>query len=665
MKKRTSYLFAMIFSVLMMFAIMPLSMEPAYADTDPITVNGVVYTPNEEEATATVTGFTKDLPSEVTIPEKVGDNPQYTVTSIGELAFSSCSVLKTITIPASVSMIGEDAFFSSGLTTVEFAKGSKLESIGPSAFSAASSLSAITIPESVQSIGKYAFSECSDLTAITIPSSVTSIGEGAFVWSGLTTVEFAKGSKLESIGEYAFSECSNLTTITIPESVQSIGKRAFEKCSGLNSITILSGVTSIGEFAFFSSGLTTVKFAKGSKLESIGEYAFYQCAKLGTIMIPESVQSIGPHAFDECSSLNSITIPSSVTSIGEGAFVWSGLTTVEFAKGSKLGSIGADAFNNCNNLTTITIPSGVTSIGRGAFFCCTSLVSITIPLSVKHIEEGALFDCPLTSINFLGNKDAWNAITGEGKPNIAGASDIFFKNEDGTVLQFSMVKSGETPSYQGATPTKAADAQYIYTFAGWTPEITAVSGDATYKATYSKTAKISLKGAKVVLSATTFTYNGKVRKPVIKTIGGKKLTAGTDYTAKWSNTKSKNVGAYTVTVTGIGKYTGAAKAAYKINPKGTSIAKTVAAKKAFTVKWKKQSAKMATSRITGYQVRYATRSSMKGAKTVTVKGYSKTSKKVSKLKAKKKYYVQVRTYKIVKSKKYYSSWSKKKAVKTR
>lgn len=170
---------------------------------------------------------------------------------------------------------------------------------------------------------------------------------------------------------------------------------------------------------------------------------------------------------------------------------------------------------------------------------------------------------------------------------------------------------------------------------------------------------------RILLSATTFTYNGKVRKPVIKTIGGKKLTAGTDYTAKWSNTKSKNVGAYTVTVTGIGKYTGAAKATYKINPKGTSIAKAVPAKKAFTVKWKKQSAKMATSRITGYQIRYSIKSSMKGAKTLTVKGYSKTSKKVSKLKAKKKYYVQVRTYKIVKSKKNYSSWSKKKAVKTR
>ena len=59
------------------------------------------------------------------------------------------------------------------------------------------------------------------------------------------------------------------------------------------------------------------------------------------------------------------------------------------------------------------------------------------------------------------------------------------------------------------------------------------------------------------------------------------------------------------------------------------------------------------------------KSSMKGAKTVTVKGYKKTTRKISKLKAKKKYYVQVRTYKIVKSKKYYSSWSKKKAVKTR
>ena len=83
------------------------------------------------------------------------------------------------------------------------------------------------------------------------------------------------------------------------------------------------------------------------------------------------------------------------------------------------------------------------------------------------------------------------------------------------------------------------------------------------------------------------------------------------------------------------------------------------------MKWKRQSAKMATSRITGYQIRYSTSSKMTSAKTKTVKGYKYTSKKITKLKAKKKYYVQVRTYKTVSGKTYYSSWSGIKSVTTK
>ncbi len=68
----------------------------------------------------------------------------------------------------------------------------------------------------------------------------------------------------------------------------------------------------------------------------------------------------------------------------------------------------------------------------------------------------------------------------------------------------------------------------------------------------------------VSLSESSFTYNGKVQKPSIETINGMKLTAGTDYTVKWSDASSKNVGTYTVTVTGMGKYTGISEAAYEI-----------------------------------------------------------------------------------------------------
>ena len=97
------------------------------------------------------------------------------------------------------------------------------------------------------------------------------------------------------------------------------------------------------------------------------------------------------------------------------------------------------------------------------------------------------------------------------------------------------------------------------------------------------------------------------------------------------------------------------------NPPATSISKLKKAKRGFTVKWKKQS----KTWTTGYQVRYSLKKSMKGAKKLTVKGAKKASAKVSKLKGNKKYYVQVRTYKKVGKKTYYSPWSKAKTVKTK
>lgn len=177
---------------------------------------------------------------------------------------------------------------------------------------------------------------------------------------------------------------------------------------------------------------------------------------------------------------------------------------------------------------------------------------------------------------------------------------------------------------------------------------------------------VSIQDAKVVLSADSLTWNGKKQKPAIVTVGGRKLISGTDYTAKWSNASSKNVGSYTVTITGKGSYTGTTKAVYKINPKGTSVKSLKKAKKAVTVRWKKQSSKMSASRITGYQIQLATdKKFTRNRKTVTVKGYKNTSRKVKNLKGKKKYYVRVRTYKTAGGKKYCSPWSKVKTVKTK
>lgn len=173
------------------------------------------------------------------------------------------------------------------------------------------------------------------------------------------------------------------------------------------------------------------------------------------------------------------------------------------------------------------------------------------------------------------------------------------------------------------------------------------------------------KASNVKLSATSYTYNGKVKTPsvTVEDSNGKALYKGTDYDVTYSSGR-KNVGKYAVNITFKGNYSGTMTLYFTIKPKATSISKVTAGSKKFTVKWKKQS-----TQTTGYQIQYSTSSKFSKAKTVTVSKNKTTSKTVSKLKAKKKYYVRVRTYKTVKIDgkvaKIYSSWSKAKYVTTK
>lgn len=163
----------------------------------------------------------------------------------------------------------------------------------------------------------------------------------------------------------------------------------------------------------------------------------------------------------------------------------------------------------------------------------------------------------------------------------------------------------------------------------------------------------------IALSKTTYTYNGKVRKPtvIIKDRRGKAIPYGN--ACFYYQEGLTNVGKYKVKVALYGDYDGVKNLYFTINPKNTSITKLTAKKKAFTVKIKKY-----TTQTTGYQIQYSTNKKFKKAKSVNVSNKT-TTKTIKNLKAKTTYYVRLRTYKTLKDGKYYSSFSKTKVIKTK
>jgi hypothetical protein len=162
-----------------------------------------------------------------------------------------------------------------------------------------------------------AFKECRYLSTITIPVNVSSIAVDAFAGSGVFSVLFEPGIRLQRL--QGFMGCKNLDSITIPGSVRAVGEQAFE-----------------------GSGVCSVFFEKDSALTEIESRAFSGCAKL-----------------------RSITIPGNVITIHNEAFKDSGLRSVSFEKSSRLETIKADAFANCR-LKRFNVPPGVTMIEPGA-----------------------------------------------------------------------------------------------------------------------------------------------------------------------------------------------------------------------------------------------------------------------------------------------------------
>lgn len=158
--------------------------------------------------------------------------------------------------------------------------------------------------------------------------------------------------------------------------VTTIGKSAFSNKTMIRTLIICDGIETIEDYAFYNCN-TIEKVELPDSLTYLSGFVY--CSNLKSIAIPDSVTSIGDYAFAECSMLTSITIENSVTSIGERAFSKCSGLTGKLVIPNSVTSIGLAAFEGCVGLTSITIGNGVTNIRANTFVQCSGLTSITLP----------------------------------------------------------------------------------------------------------------------------------------------------------------------------------------------------------------------------------------------------------------------------------------------
>ena len=639
------------------------------------------------------------------------------IDSIGKSAFSGTAI-ESITIPNSVKTIYENAFRDcKNLKSVTLGEG--IDSIGRRAFYG-TAIESITIPGSVKTIYEEAFNACRNLKTVTLGEGIDSINYRAFYGTAIESITIP--GSVKTINQDAFRDCRNLKTIilnegieniydwafgntavesvTIPASVKDFNGSVFACCYDLKSISIADanesyksvdnvvyskdgtaliftlpsltgtfvvpeGVKSIEFDAFYASLISGVKLP--STLETIGYSAFAGCG-IYCVDVPASVTEIGSYAFSD-SNVEAIIINNKDSNLS-GAFVedsvtiygHTGSTAETYAnnRGNKFVSIDLEEGVECThspvNYEIITAPT-CTSKGLAktkCAICGAQGENAEIEMTEHNAPVGVCVECghkesfvsdvelnksitctfidtsPMSTACFTATKDGTYTATISDMKGIddfvvasnTARNDFYF--ELGKETMVFELKAGEQIFIAAAIYGPAYDASFKatvtcnHTNMSTTDATCAVCGKANpnYVA---PTPTPTPAPAPAPAPSNVITFNGESIKP----------NSSGEYVSK--------------------------------KAKKPSINKLSKGRKSFKITWKK------VSGVSGYQVQYSTskKFTKKTTKTITCKGNKKFTKIIKKLKGKKKYYVRVRTYKIVNGKKVYSGWSKVKSVTTK
>ena len=337
------------------------------------------------------------------------------VVEIGQSAFGSCTMLKQITLPDTLTTIGWRAFESSGLTSLTIPV--NVTSLGDSFITDCSALTSLYVAEGNPTYEmedgllydipaktlRYALPDVSG--DVVIRDGTVRIGDDVFKEHAITSVQLP--DSLQKIGNCAFQFCKELKEITFPEGLITIDGLAFAYCTQLENVVLPEGLKSLGDSAFRScDSLTEITVPEGITFMS-GTFA--TCYSLRTVNLPSGLTHMMNGVVEGCRSLETLHLPAKLADIsGE----WpSKLKTITTAFGS-VRYVSEDGilydtqdnsilFVNASITGNVTVRDGITTIGAGAFKGRKGLTSVTLPESCTVIDSYAFENCTaLTDINF-------------------------------------------------------------------------------------------------------------------------------------------------------------------------------------------------------------------------------------------------------------------------
>lgn len=281
-------------------------------------------------------------------------------------------------------------------------------------------LKTISLPNSVTSIGEKAFYQCNNLEAIQMSDNLTTISNYAFYRCGnLKSIVIPE--KVISIGLNVFTDCYNMEDVSILSTSKNFGDTRGYGYLFMNNAPYISNLygpnaTSDGRFIIIDN-VVVLAAGKGqhsitipNNVTEIGQYVFSRCNQLQTISLPTSLLKIGEGCFSYCTLINDIQLPSGLTEIKSGAFQnCTSLQSVNIPIGVQ--EIASYTFENCTSLSSIQYGESIKKIYAAALKGCTNLTQITIPRYLEYLATDALPNT-ISSIEVLSSAIDFSSSSG-------------------------------------------------------------------------------------------------------------------------------------------------------------------------------------------------------------------------------------------------------------